>query len=80
MNNIILFHGGCQGCTQQKIHGTKFCMGCRYFDFPATEHLPNLSNEPPTAGDTERKRLKEKYPSLNQDHICAKKSEDSSAV
>jgi hypothetical protein len=56
---MILFHGGCSGCTQQDTHSTEFCMGCQYF--AADWDLPSLSNCPPTEGEIERKRLQEKY-------------------
>lgn len=40
---MILFHGGCHGCTQQEVNGLDFCVKCRYFD--ADWSLPNLSNQ-----------------------------------
>lgn len=35
-----IFHGGCLGCSSQKIHGVKRCTGCQYFE--ADWSLPDL--------------------------------------
>ena len=60
--DIVVFHGGCLGCTQQHVQkeGTRFCMGCQYFD--ADWDLPDLSSgkQPPPAG-IERSRLIKLY-------------------
>jgi hypothetical protein len=53
---MILFHGGCHGCTRQDAYTTEGCWDCCYFD--ADWNLPSLNNEPPTAAEIERNRLK----------------------
>jgi hypothetical protein len=53
---MIIFHGGCEGCTQQKTHSTDFCYDCRYFD--AEWHKPNLNNSSADAVELERRRVK----------------------
>jgi len=52
---IIKFHGGCFGCTQQILHGTVFCYDCQYFD--ADWNKPDLNNRPPDEADLERARV-----------------------
>lgn len=54
---MITFHGGCAGCTQQKLHGTEFCAGCQFFDSDWSK--PDLNNRPPTEADIERERIKQ---------------------
>lgn len=39
---IVLFHGGCHGCTMQKKEGLGYCTGCRYFE--ANWSLPDLND------------------------------------
>ena len=55
---IILFHGGCHGCTQQieQQEGPFFCRKCQYFD--ANWTLPNLNNRPPTEAEIMREKIK----------------------
>lgn len=38
--SYIVFHGGCLGCTSQRIHGISKCKGCKYFK--GNSSLPNL--------------------------------------
>ena len=57
----FMFHGCCHGCTQQELHGTEFCAGCRYFD--TNWALPDLNNRAPTDVDRERIRIKSKVTS-----------------
>jgi hypothetical protein len=40
---MIIFHGGCVGCTQQTTHSIEFCRGCCYFS--ADWSLPDLSTK-----------------------------------
>ena len=44
-DNIILFHSGCNGCTQQLVQekGVRFCCDCRYF--ASNWNLDDLNNE-----------------------------------
>ena len=56
---MIIFHGGCHGCTQQELHGQDFCYDCQYFD--AKWDKPNLNNRPPTDAEIEREKIKEKH-------------------
>jgi hypothetical protein len=51
---IIHFHGGCGGCTQQIVHlrGIEVCRECCYFD--ADWKLPNLNNRPPTKAELKK--------------------------
>jgi len=45
MNDSILFHGGCHGCTMQtEGEGLGGCVGCRFFDFTAHSDLPDLND------------------------------------
>ncbi len=55
---MILFHGGCHGCTQQEIHteGADFCIGCQYFQ--ADWSKPDLNNKPESLADTIRAEIK----------------------
>lgn len=53
---MIIFHGGCHGCTQQDLNGVEFCKGCQYFD--AEWEKPNLSNEPPRRADVVREQIR----------------------
>jgi len=39
---MILFHGGCHGCTMQDKKGLAFCISCCYFESNWT--LPNLND------------------------------------
>jgi hypothetical protein len=39
---MIIFGGGCHGCTQQETHGTDFCFDCCFFD--ADYSKPSLRN------------------------------------
>jgi len=42
-NRIFVFHGGCLGCTNQKITGSfRKCLGCKFFEY--NWNLPNKSN------------------------------------
>ncbi|MBT6052874.1 MAG: hypothetical protein HOG49_39235 [Candidatus Scalindua sp.] len=56
---IILFHGGCHGCTIQMRNGIDFCRNCRYFD--CNWKLPCYNDKPLNAADIARRRIKEKY-------------------
>ncbi len=56
---MVLFHGGCHGCTQQDIHSTDFCIKCKYFN--ADWSLQDLNNRPLDEAEIERERLKQKY-------------------
>jgi hypothetical protein len=53
---MILFHGGCHGCTQQQLHNTEFCYDCQYFE--ADWSKPSLNNEPPNEAELERRRVR----------------------
>lgn len=44
MDGQIIFHGGCRGCTMQTKEGLGYCVGCKYFDFANTSHLPDLND------------------------------------
>ena len=55
---MILFHGGCHGCTQQEINGINFCYDCRYFDGKWSK--PNLDNSPKTLTERIRREVKER--------------------
>lgn len=37
----IIFHGGCNLCESQKLHGLARCTGCQYFE--ANWDLPDLN-------------------------------------
>ncbi len=53
----IIFHGGCHGCTVQKQQaGTSACVHCKYFD--CDWGLPDLNNRPPSRAEIERDRVK----------------------
>jgi hypothetical protein len=52
---MILFHGGCHGCTQQSTQGTDFCFDCCYFY--ADWSKPNLNNQAPSKADIERQAV-----------------------
>ena len=57
----VVFHGGCNGCTQQAVHdGPKFCMGCCYFN--ADWSLPSLNNCPETEAEIVRAKLLKESP------------------
>lgn len=49
---MIIFHGGCHGCTQQQRNGVDFCFDCCYFS--ADWKKPNLNNRPPSDADLAR--------------------------
>lgn len=55
---MILFHGGCHGCTKQDTVGIDNCVKCCYFQ--ADWRLPDLSNKM-YEGDVVRMKLKEKH-------------------
>jgi len=57
-SEMVLFHGGCNGCTQQLKRGVDYCYGCQYFE--ADWSKPNLSNRPPTKADLARMEVKER--------------------
>jgi len=61
---MILFHGGCHGCTQQDKHGPDFCFDCCYFN--ADWNKPSLNNKPPTPAEIERKKVIERREARNQ--------------
>lgn len=42
-DEIIIYHGGCYGCTMQIEHGINVCCGCQHKE--ANWDLPNLSND-----------------------------------
>jgi hypothetical protein len=52
---MIIFHGGCIGCTRQQTKPIEYCMDCQYFAADWT--LPSLSNEPPTEAELIRAYL-----------------------
>ena len=52
---MIVFHGGCHGCTQQYRHGTDFCFDCCYF--AAEWDKPDLNNRPPNEAEIERRKV-----------------------
>jgi hypothetical protein len=52
---MIMFHGGCHGCTQQAKHGTDFCFDCCYF--APDWDKPNLNNKPPDKAEIERQQV-----------------------
>lgn len=52
---MILFHGGCQGCTVQK-EDIYRCAGCQYF--AADWSLPDLHNNRITAAELKRIEIK----------------------
>lgn len=39
---MVLFHGGCHGCTMQEKNGLVFCTGCQYFE--GNWKLPDLND------------------------------------
>ena len=51
---MILFHGGCHGCTMQDGKGLGYCTGCQMFE--ADWSKPDLNDE--------SKRRKEKMDSI----------------
>lgn len=51
-HSMIIFHGGCIGCTQQWYNGVDFCFDCCYFN--ADWKKPDLSNKPPSNVDPAR--------------------------
>lgn len=59
-SDIILFHGGCHGCTRQNQAdkgGILQCHDCKYFDFKH-HGLPDLNNKPkPPEKTPEEKRI-----------------------
>ena len=57
-NNQIIFHGGCNGCTQQKENGVDFCYDCKYFE--GEWHKPDLNNKPPSEAEIMRKEIKKR--------------------
>ena len=63
-NEIVIFHGGCHGCTQQlkRPEGVDFCVRCQYFD--ADWSLESLNNE--TASKVARIREAVKLRSRNK--------------
>lgn len=57
---MMVFHGGCLGCTQQEIHPDfSKCRVCCYFD--AEWRLKSQNNKPPTEAEIKRKQLKKKW-------------------
>jgi hypothetical protein len=54
--SIVKFHGGCEGCTQQLLHGLGVCKNCCYLD--ANWDLPSLNNVPTTDVDKLREQIK----------------------
>jgi hypothetical protein len=53
---MIIFGGGCHGCTQQEMHGTDFCFDCCFFD--ADYSKPSLRNmEISARAGTERQKV-----------------------
>ena len=61
---IVLFHGGCHGCTQQSINGVDFCFGCQYFE--AAWNKPDLNNRPPSEAEIVRAEVKERIKKLGR--------------
>ena len=55
MNDHIMFHGGCWGCTQQQKNGIEFCFDCQYFS--PDWSLPNLNNRPFQEDEIEKIRV-----------------------
>lgn len=53
---MIVFHGGCFKCTQQKEEGVDFCYDCRYFE--ADWDKPNLNNRPHNLVEIIREEVK----------------------
>lgn len=51
----VIFHGGCDGCTQQELNGIRFCKGCQFF--APDWNLPDLNNSPPDYGDVVREAM-----------------------
>ena len=47
MSGIIIFHGGCHGCTMQRVQTIDKCVECMYFQ--ADWDLPDLNNKESTA-------------------------------
>jgi len=45
IRDVIIFHGGCIGCTRQltEPESVEYCIGCRYFN--ANWGLPDLSQK-----------------------------------
>lgn len=40
---MIMFHGGCYGCTNQDVFGKSYCVGCQYLH--ANWKLPDLHSK-----------------------------------
>jgi hypothetical protein len=56
---MIIFGGGCHGCTQQEKHGIDFCYDCCFFD--ADYSKPSLRNmEISARAGTERQKVIER--------------------
>ena len=53
---MVMFHGGCDGCTIQQLVGVDKCFDCCYFD--AKWDKPNLNNRPPDAAERLRTNIK----------------------
>jgi len=54
--DIVMFHGGCHGCSQQvKTNSYAACKRCRYLG--ANWSLPNMNNEPASKADLIRSQL-----------------------
>ena len=53
---MVVFHGGCSGCTRQQTTGVDGCYDCRYFD--AQWDKPDLNNRPPNHVERLRKDIK----------------------
>ena len=61
---VIVFHGGCNKCTQQLIHGVDFCYNCQFFE--ADWSKPDLNNRKPTKAEIVRKEVKERMKNLRR--------------
>ena len=59
INEMYVFHAGCNGCTQQVEKGVDHCVKCCYFD--SDWHLLNLNNRPLDRVEIKRNELKAKY-------------------
>ncbi len=44
-----VFHGGCDGCSRQSLHGVDFCYECQFFD--AEWDKPNLNDGLPSEAE-----------------------------
>jgi hypothetical protein len=56
IDEMVEFHSGCRGCTQQQLNGIRFCKTCCYFESDWT--LEDRSNSDPPYEDVVRAAIK----------------------